>query len=76
MILFIVSSSFSCKVKNGDGGDDGEKTVEISVYEYFAKRHKIQLTYSADMPCLNVGRKSTSYLPLEVCKIMFLDTLA
>ncbi|KAF7152313.1 hypothetical protein RHSIM_Rhsim01G0195100 [Rhododendron simsii] len=45
---------FSWKVKNGDGGDDGEKTVEISVYEYFAKRHKIQLTYSADMPCLNL----------------------
>ncbi|XP_058180389.1 protein argonaute 16-like [Rhododendron vialii] len=61
---------FSWKVKNGDGGDDGEKTVEISVYEYFAKHHKIQLTYSADMPCLNVSRKSTNCLPLELCNLV------
>lgn len=44
------------------------------MYEYFAKHHKIQLTDSADMPCLHVGRKKVQYLPLEVCEILFIDT--
>ncbi|KAH7864442.1 hypothetical protein Vadar_029624 [Vaccinium darrowii] len=64
---------FSWKLKNDDGGDDGEKTLEITVYEYFAKHHKIQLTDSADMPCLHVGKKKAQYLPLELCTLVSLQ---
>lgn len=54
------------KVKNGDTGEG--QTVEITVYEYFTKHCGIELTYSANMPCLNVGKpKRPNYLPLEVC---------
>lgn len=54
-------------MKNGEGAYDGE-TIEITVFEYFTKHRNIELTYSAFMPCLDVGKpKRPNYLPLEVC---------
>ncbi|KAI7993599.1 Protein argonaute 16 [Camellia lanceoleosa] len=56
---------FSLKVRNADGGYGGE-ALEITVYDYFTKHRNIELTYSAFMPCLDVGRpKRPNYLPLE-----------
>lgn len=63
------------KVKNNDGSNEGQ-TVEISVYEYFAKHCGIELQYSAYLPCLDVGKpKKPNYLPLEVCKLVMVNSL-
>ncbi|KAH1217451.1 Protein argonaute 16 [Glycine max] len=53
------------KVKNDDNNSRGQ-TVDITVYEYFAKHCGIELTSSAYLPCLDVGKpKRPVYLPLE-----------
>ncbi|KAK5819340.1 hypothetical protein F383_20383 [Gossypium arboreum] len=63
---------FPMKVKNGGCGE--VRTVEITVYEYFTKHCGIELTYSADMPCLDVGKpKRPNYLPLELCSLVSLQ---
>lgn len=58
--------SFPLKVKNGGG--EGQ-TVEVTVFDYFKSR-KIDLSWSANMPCLDVGKpKRPNYVPLEVWKL-------
>ena len=64
LFCFIVSPSFSLKVRNVDGGYDRVEALEITVYDYFTKHRNIERTYSAFMPCLDVGTpKRPSYLP-------------
>ncbi|CAL5394005.1 unnamed protein product [Camellia sinensis] len=64
---------FSLKVRNADGGFGGE-ALEITVYDYFTKHRNIELTYSAFMPCLDVGKpKRPNYLPLELCTLVSLQ---
>ncbi|KAL9298079.1 hypothetical protein ACSQ67_023975 [Phaseolus vulgaris] len=64
---------FSMKVKNDNGNNEGQ-TVEITVYEYFAKHCGIDLTTSAYLPCLDVGKpKRPNYLPLELCSLVSLQ---
>lgn len=54
------------KVKSTEGTNEGE-TLEITVYDYFTQHCCIELTYSAYLPCLDVGKpKRPNYLPLEV----------
>ena len=61
------------KVKNGDATNEGQ-TTDITVYEYFTKHCGIELTESAYMPCLIVGRPNRpNYLPLEVCIAIYLS---
>ncbi|KAK3005861.1 hypothetical protein RJ639_015846 [Escallonia herrerae] len=65
---------FPMKVKNASGTYDDGETVEITVYEYFTKHRNVELTYSAYMPCLNVGKpKRPNYLPLELCSLVSLQ---
>lgn len=53
------------KLKN-NGSTDGEM-VDITVYEYFVRHCGIELTHSAYLPCLDVGKpKRPTYIPLEV----------
>jgi eukaryotic translation initiation factor 2C len=53
------------KMKNGE--DSAEQTVDVTVYEYFAKHRGIDLTSSAYLPCLDVGKPNRPiFLPLEV----------
>ena len=57
--------SFSMKLKN-NGSADGQ-VVDVTVYEYFVRHCGIELTYSAYLPCLDVGiPKRPAYFPLEV----------
>lgn len=42
------------KMKNGKDSNV-EQTVDVTVYEYFAKHRGIELTSSAYLPCLDVG---------------------
>ncbi|XP_057431156.1 protein argonaute 16 isoform X2 [Lotus japonicus] len=65
-----IQQLFSMKVKNGDN-NDGEQTVDITVYEYFAEHCGIELTSSAYLPCLDVGKPNRPiYLPLELCSLV------
>lgn len=62
---------FTLKMKNGD---DSVQTMEVTVYEYFKKMRNIELTNSAYMPCLDVGKpKCPNYLPLELCTLVSLQ---
>jgi eukaryotic translation initiation factor 2C len=53
-------------LKQKNGGDGGIEAVEITVYDYFVNHRKIDLRYSGDLPCINVGKpKRPTYIPLE-----------
>ncbi|KAL5150659.1 Protein argonaute 6 [Glycine soja] len=68
-----IQQLFSMKVKNDDNNSRGQ-TVDITVYEYFAKHCGIELTSSAYLPCLDVGKpKRPVYLPLELCSLVSLQ---
>lgn len=57
------------KVRNEEG--EGQ-TKEITVYDYYTVEKKIELTWSARFPCLDVGKpKRPCYLPVEVCNMLF-----
>lgn len=58
---------FSLK-QRGRENDGGEpEAVEVTVYDYFVNNRNIELRYSADLPCINVGKpKRPTYIPLEV----------
>ncbi|KGN47971.1 protein argonaute 16 isoform X1 [Cucumis sativus] len=63
---------FSMKLKN-NGSTDGEM-VDITVYEYFVRHCGIELTHSAYLPCLDVGKpKRPTYIPLELCSLVSLQ---
>jgi len=55
-------------LKQRNGNDvDGEGQIEVTVYDYFVNHRGIELRYSGDLPCINVGKpKRPTYLPLEV----------
>ncbi|CAN1783908.1 Protein argonaute 16 [Linum perenne] len=56
---------FSMKVRNSGGPSGEPEQVELTVTEYY-KQLGIQLRYSGNFPCLNVGKpKRPTYLPLE-----------
>ncbi|KAL3530098.1 hypothetical protein ACH5RR_009420 [Cinchona calisaya] len=64
---------FSLKQKSKDA--DGEvQTVEVTVYDYFVNYRNIELRYSGDLPCINVGKpKRPTYFPLELCSLVSLQ---
>ncbi|XP_071724140.1 protein argonaute 4-like [Rutidosis leptorrhynchoides] len=58
--------------KRGSNGD--ADIQEITVYDYFVNHRNIQLQYSGDLPCINVGRpKRPTYIPLELCDLVSLQ---
>ncbi|XP_038986924.1 protein argonaute 4B-like isoform X2 [Phoenix dactylifera] len=64
---------FVLKQRSGGNGDDIH-TTEITVYEYFVKYRHIELRYSADLPCINVGKpKRPTYFPIELCTLVSLQ---
>ncbi|CAA0813181.1 Protein argonaute 4 [Striga hermonthica] len=61
--------TFTLKSKNKD--EEGE---EVTVYDYFVKQRNINLRYSADLPCINVGKpKRPTYFPVELCSLVSLQ---
>ncbi|MCD7472923.1 Protein argonaute-4 [Datura stramonium] len=65
--------TFTLKQRSKDG--DGEvQTSEVTVYDYFVNHRNIDLRYSADLPCLNVGKpKRPTYFPIELCTLISLQ---
>ena len=57
---------FTLKQRGNDA--DGEpQTTEVTVFDYFVNHRGIELRYSGDLPCINVGKpKRPTYFPLEV----------
>lgn len=73
LINLCKSFSFSLNQRSGRVGDGEVQAIEVTVYDYFVNHRNMQLKYSADFPCINVGKpKRPSYFPLEV---MFLEPL-
>ncbi|XP_049343049.1 protein argonaute 4-like [Solanum verrucosum] len=65
--------TFTLKQRSKD--EDGEvQTSEVTVYDYFVNHRNIHLKYSADFPCLNVGKpKRPTYFPIELCTLVSLQ---
>nr|VDD08311.1 unnamed protein product [Brassica oleracea] len=63
---------FEYRPRNAPKNENGEsETVEISVYDYFLRERNLELQYSADLPCINVGKpKRPTYIPLEHCTLI------
>ncbi|XP_061341623.1 protein argonaute 4-like [Gastrolobium bilobum] len=70
-------SELPCKeqmftLKKRDGDDVTEE--EVTVYDYFVNNRKMELRYSADLPCINVGKpKRPTYIPVELCSLLSLQ---
>ncbi|KAK2443088.1 Protein argonaute 16 [Trifolium repens] len=65
-----IQQLFSMKMKNGEDSNV-EQTVDVTVYEYFAKHRGMELTSSAYLPCLDVGKPNRPiFLPLELCSLV------
>ncbi|KAJ7960428.1 Protein argonaute like [Quillaja saponaria] len=65
--------TFTLKQKGAKDGDD-EGPIEVTVYDYFVNYRNIELRYSADLPCINVGKpKRPTYFPLELCSLVSLQ---
>nr|AJA90771.1 Argonaute 4 [Ginkgo biloba] len=59
---------FPLKTRNGDSEP---KVVEVTVLDYFINQRRTPLKFSADLPCVDVGRaKRPNYLPIELCEIL------
>ena len=58
--------------KRGSKDESGAaEETEMTVYDYYVNVHKINLRYSADLPCINVGKpKRPTYIPLEVINLL------
>ncbi|WVZ10522.1 hypothetical protein V8G54_015052 [Vigna mungo] len=71
-------SNLPCKdqlftLKRKGGADCGDPK-EVTVYDYFVNRWNIDLCYSSDVPCINVGKpKRPTYIPLELCSLVSLQ---
>ncbi|CAI0397258.1 unnamed protein product [Linum tenue] len=66
--LYALHCRFQLKQK-GDA-----EPLEITVYDYFVNHRNIELRYSGDLPCINVGKpKRPTYIPLELCTLVSLQ---
>ncbi|XP_065865840.1 protein argonaute 4-like [Euphorbia lathyris] len=56
-------------------GDNGEwEMTEVTVHHYFTNTRRIELRYSADLPCINVGKpKRPTFIPIELCSLVSLQ---
>ncbi|GAA0158071.1 translation initiation factor [Lithospermum erythrorhizon] len=65
--------TFTLKQKTKDANGEPE-TTEVTVYDYFVNQRNIDLRYSADLPCINVGKpKRPTYFPIELCELVSLQ---
>ncbi|KAK9280647.1 hypothetical protein L1049_014343 [Liquidambar formosana] len=66
--------TFSLKQRTGKDEDGEVQSIEVTVYDYFVNYRHIELRYSADLPCINVGKpKRPTFFPLELCSLVSLQ---
>ena len=67
-IIFKLLTSYSFSLRQKTKNEDGEfETKEVTVHDYFVNYRKMELRYSSDLPCINVGKpKKPIFLPIEV----------
>ncbi|EEF34625.1 protein argonaute 4 isoform X1 [Ricinus communis] len=70
-------SEMPCKEQtfqlNQKGRDDNDP-LELTVYDYFVNHRRIELRYSGDLPCINVGKpKRPTFIPIELCSLVSLQ---
>ena len=52
------------KVRDPNGG---EQEQEVTVLDYFRQHYQMEFRYSADFPCIDVGKPNRpNYIPIEV----------
>ncbi|KAL2557292.1 Protein argonaute 4 [Forsythia ovata] len=62
------------KVRKSKDVDGEIQAIEVTVYDYFVNHHHLDLRYSGDLPCINVGKpKRPTYFPLELCSLVSLQ---
>ncbi|KAI7734630.1 hypothetical protein M8C21_018974, partial [Ambrosia artemisiifolia] len=71
-------SEKSCKqqtfIMKGISADSPSDPFEITVFDYYAKYHNIEVFASQDYPCIDVGKpKRTIYIPIELCELISLQ---
>ncbi|KAM7279438.1 hypothetical protein ACFE04_006572 [Oxalis oulophora] len=55
-----------CKEQMFELKQKDAEPLEVTVYDYFVNHRQIDLRYSGDLPCINVGKpKRPTYIPLE-----------
>ncbi|XP_010520483.1 PREDICTED: protein argonaute 4-like [Tarenaya hassleriana] len=65
---------FTLKRKNVKNESGEAEEVEMSVYDYFVNVRQMDLRYSADLPCVNVGKpKRPTFMPMELCSLVSLQ---
>nr|XP_025885826.1 protein argonaute 4A-like [Solanum lycopersicum] len=62
---------FLLRLRGSNNQNDNGQTVEITVYEYFVRRCGIELGYSSNLPCINVGSQhKPQFIPVELCSLV------
>uniref|UniRef100_A0A2P2LBH9 PAZ domain-containing protein n=2 Tax=Rhizophora mucronata TaxID=61149 RepID=A0A2P2LBH9_RHIMU len=62
---------FSLKTRGAKDENGDVESFEITVYDYFVNHRGINLRYSGDLPCINVGKpKRPTYIPVELCSLV------
>lgn len=66
--------TFELKQRNSKNENGEAEMIETTVYDYFVNQRNMELRYSADFPCINVGKpKRPTYIPLELCSLVSLQ---
>ncbi|KAH0703191.1 hypothetical protein KY285_017469 [Solanum tuberosum] len=62
---------FLLQLRGSNNQNDNVQTVETTVYEYFVRRRGIELGYSSNLPCINVGsQRKAQFIPVELCSLV------
>ncbi|XP_019246290.1 PREDICTED: protein argonaute 4B-like [Nicotiana attenuata] len=65
---------FLLRLKGSHDQNDNVQTVELTVYDYFIRRRGIELSYSSNLPCINVGSQHRpQFIPIELCSLVSLQ---
>ncbi|KAL1225888.1 Protein argonaute 4 [Cardamine amara subsp. amara] len=63
--------TFELRNRNSTNENGEPEISEVTVSDYFCNVKNIELNYSADLPCINVGKpKRPTYIPLELCTLI------